>query len=585
MSKITLSYLIDFYLRIDLRSLALFRIFAALLLMHDWFVRLPDLEAFYTSFGLLPIDSTLPKAGGIYHFSLLDGCRTLPEVQLAFACGLLFYLMLLVGYQTKIAKFASFIFFASVLSRSLVLHASSHLVLIVMLMWSLFLPLGERFSLDHWLFLRKGKKEAVDTLAADLGSAEEISPAVVQSENGFSPWNSSPSSASASSASSSALGSLQSSLSRPSLAALAIIGQIAAIYFFTAFVKYGTPWLDFTALYYALQIDQVITPLGRWLSNSPLWLIKLMTASTLALEWCSAILILSPLMQPLLRRVAIGALTLLHLGIWLTIDVGDFSPIMVATYALLLLPQDWLWLANLHPIFGEAKQEPYQALKRGKALMVLPMVLSNLAVAVIASALLLDAYNINAATRMHQAKLIAPPLFQAISKGMFLKQDWHLFAPDVLRDDGWMVIDGLRASGEHWDPLAGKEPTYDKPEHLQSRLPSILWRKYFYRLQKPFFAPYRSYYCKYLLRKSQRDDKPADQLLAMHLIYCREITQAPGVEQPFAVVPVLLWQEVLTQYPAAGKALLDSVLDLKPRVLLPPLHKTVDNSEEQVNSD
>ncbi len=540
MSKITLQHLIDFYLRIDLRSLALFRILAALLLIHDWWVRLPDLGAFYTASGVLPVDA-LPKAGGIYHFSLLDNCQTLTSVQIAFAIGLFFYLLLLVGYQTRIAKFASFVFFASVLSRSLVLHASSHLVLIVMLMWSLFLPLGRRFSLDQYFAERRRKKNT---------DAQDVS-------TGF----------------------LTSSLCDPSLAALAMVGQIAAIYLFTAIVKYGTAWQDLTALYYALQIDQMVTPLGRWLSTAPLWSIKLATASTLALEWMSAFLIFSFWWQPYLRRVAIGSLVVLHVGIWLTINVGDFSPIMISTYALLLLPQDWLWLSKFFPALGvlPAQEEIIEVKK--SFVQTLLLVLTNAAVVLIAAAILLDAYNINVAGRLKQPKLVAPPLLKAISKAAFLKQDWHLFAPDVLRDDGWMVVDGITAAGEHIDPLTGKEPTLAKPVDLQSRIPSILWRKYFYRLQKPVFIAYRPYLCRYLIEQSRLKyrESPQDQIVALSLIYCREVTQAPGVEQPFAVVPVVLWQASFNDPDSLvydGKTRRQSAKDSRPEIV-----------DDQVNSD
>src|SRR5260221_14776799 len=83
--------LTDFYFTIDLRSLGLYRILLGLLLITDWLIRWPDLEAFYTSFGVVPVDAALPKGGGNFHFCLLDGVTSLPMVRAVFCLGLLCY--------------------------------------------------------------------------------------------------------------------------------------------------------------------------------------------------------------------------------------------------------------------------------------------------------------------------------------------------------------------------------------------------------------------------------------------------------------------------------------------------------------
>lgn len=53
--------LADHFLRIDLRSLGAFRLLLALLLLADVALRRPHLEAFYSSFGILPIEAS-PEA-------------------------------------------------------------------------------------------------------------------------------------------------------------------------------------------------------------------------------------------------------------------------------------------------------------------------------------------------------------------------------------------------------------------------------------------------------------------------------------------------------------------------------------------
>ncbi|MBK9204983.1 MAG: hypothetical protein IPL73_21630, partial [Candidatus Obscuribacter sp.] len=107
-------------------------------------------------------------------------------------------------------------------------------------------------------------------------------------------------------------------LSKPSLAAFAIVLQIALIYLWSAVVKYGESWQDGTAVFLSLQLDQFVTPLGHTVAQLPLGWLSIMTFATLTLEWSAPLLILSPFAQPLLRRLAILALTSMHMGIMLT---------------------------------------------------------------------------------------------------------------------------------------------------------------------------------------------------------------------------------------------------------------------------
>ncbi len=292
----------NFYFTLDLRSLALYRILAAAWLIVDWFQRWPDLEAFYTSFGFLPVDSTVPRSARDFHFSLLDSVVSLPMVQIAFGLGLLCYLGLLIGYRTKLFQILSFLFYVSVLNRNNLVNDGGDLVMVTLLFWCLFLPLGQRFSVDAIL---DRMKRGVELRNGDIPSA----PPPARSDR--------------------------------SLAAFVVVFQIGLIYFLTAFLKHGDKWKDGTALYYALKLEYFATPLGSWLEARPLWLIQIVSWGTLAIEFAAGQFILLPVAQPTLRRLAILALTGLHLGIWCTMSLASFSLAMIASYVLLLLPEDW----------------------------------------------------------------------------------------------------------------------------------------------------------------------------------------------------------------------------------------------------
>ena len=293
-----------FYFTIDQRSLGLFRLLLGWLLIRDWIARWPNLEAFYTSFGALPIEAPLPKAGGIFHFSLLDGATSLPMVQGLFWLGLLCYGLFLIGYRTRSFHILSFLFFSSVLSRNILPRAGNDMVLLTLLIWTLFLPLGNRFSVDAMLkAMRRGvplQRRGLDTQVKEGDQQCE-----------------------------------------PCLAAFVIICQIALIYFMTAFAKSGASWKDGTAVYYTMHIDQLIGPLGERLAHQPLWFLKGLTWGTLGLEYLVAPLLLVPVARPLLRRIAIVSTTGMHLGIWLTMRIGDFPLVMISSSALLLGEADW----------------------------------------------------------------------------------------------------------------------------------------------------------------------------------------------------------------------------------------------------
>jgi predicted DCC family thiol-disulfide oxidoreductase YuxK len=292
----------DFYFTIDQRSIDLFRILLAVVLIGDWVARWPGLEAFYTGQGVLPA-----SAAG-FHFSLLDSITSLPGVQAVFLVGLLAYVLLLVGYRTRLALVVSFIFFMAALNRNMMIRNGGDVVALTMFWWLLWLPVGRRFSLD--------------AIRAALKQGVPIRPRVAASS--------------------------PDERSAPSLAAFVIIAQIGIIYLLTAAAKSGVTWWDGTALYYTLNYDQAASPLGQWLSAQPLFLIKVLTWGTLALEFAALPLLLLPVGQPWLRRLAILLLVPLHLGIWLTMNLGSFSFVMIAAYALLLSSREWAWFAAPH---------------------------------------------------------------------------------------------------------------------------------------------------------------------------------------------------------------------------------------------
>ncbi|MGL4550833.1 MAG: hypothetical protein ACRC33_06570, partial [Gemmataceae bacterium] len=134
----------DFF-ALDVRSLALFRVLMATLLLLDWVCRLPDLSAHYTDAGVLPRD-LLPD--GVLSFSVhLFSGDYWYQAALA-GLAILLALGLLVGYHTPLMCLLSFLMLASVHGRNPTLMQGGDHLLRAMLFWSIFLPLGARASFD-----------------------------------------------------------------------------------------------------------------------------------------------------------------------------------------------------------------------------------------------------------------------------------------------------------------------------------------------------------------------------------------------------------------------------------------------------
>jgi predicted DCC family thiol-disulfide oxidoreductase YuxK len=147
----------DFYLTIDLRSLGLYRVLLAALLIVDLLARPPNSTAFYS--------------------------------------GLVIYLLLLIGYRTRLFQFASFAFLVST-------HKHIEEGLATMLMWSLFLAMGKHFSLDAIVAAMKR--------GVPVTRRGAVPPEVGRCE--------------------------------PSVAAFAIVAQLVLTYFFTAAARSESPW-------------------------------------------------------------------------------------------------------------------------------------------------------------------------------------------------------------------------------------------------------------------------------------------------------------------------------------------------------
>jgi len=130
---------------IDLRSLALFRIAIASLLLVDLVERVQFISINYADDGVLPSG----LMGGIWRVLSAHAWHGSVGWQIfLFLLAATAALMLLFGVRTRVATTASWALLVSLHNRNPLLLDGTDTLLRAMLLWSIFLPLGARWSVD-----------------------------------------------------------------------------------------------------------------------------------------------------------------------------------------------------------------------------------------------------------------------------------------------------------------------------------------------------------------------------------------------------------------------------------------------------
>jgi predicted DCC family thiol-disulfide oxidoreductase YuxK len=307
------------WLQADPRALGIFRIVFGLLTAYDVLRRMPYIETFYSNSGTLSNHFSLFAPHYQYNFSALFMLSTPGEVTLFFCFALFCIFCFTIGYRTTLFHALSFICILSIHTRNTMLENGGDVVMNIWWVWTFFLPLGARYSVDS---LKKSLSRGNDRNPSLLSEAITGSAAPIRS-----------------------------------LAVFMVLWQLAVIYFFNTVHKGGATWADGTAIAYTLYQDRINTPLAVWVrDNLPLIVTQLMTWGTLVIEGVAPLLLLTPLFTKWARRITLSTLASLHIGIWLLTDVGLFSPTMMVSYLILIHADDIALIRSIlrrlagHPI-------------------------------------------------------------------------------------------------------------------------------------------------------------------------------------------------------------------------------------------
>jgi hypothetical protein len=278
---------------LDTRSLAAYRIGLGLLLLTDSLLRTRDFTLMFGPEGMLPLAAIADYFGGdSTNWSIACWRDAAWWGGAILAAEGLAGLALVAGWQTRPATIVGWVALVSVVRRTAPTTNAGDLWLGCQLFWSMFLPLGERWSLD-----------ARQRMSG--GAATGAGPAVAVR----------------------------------SIASAALVLQLAAVYLGAGLAKCNPTWFEGEPVVHALSVHDHGTLLGTLLVQFP-WLTRAAQWGVLAGE-IALPLVLIAVPRPRVRGGLVALFVGYHLVIWLTMTVGLFAPIGIVAWLPLIPGAFW----------------------------------------------------------------------------------------------------------------------------------------------------------------------------------------------------------------------------------------------------
>jgi hypothetical protein len=252
---------------LDLHALALFRVALGCLVLVDLLMRLGDFSAHYSESGVMPLSAAaaFSSAEALLPLHLFHSS----DVWQAglFLVGVLFSIGVISGLFTRWCVLGVWIVLGAIHARNPLVLYGADTLLMCLLFWSFFLPLGTRWGVDALRFGRRGKGSVV------------------------------------------------------SVGSVAFVCQITVVYLFSFLSKSGEAWWNGEAVGIVLQLDQYTSPLGSGLLAYSGLLIGA-TWATMGIELLAPLLLLFPNARA--RIIALVSLGSMQVGFAVLMELGLF---------------------------------------------------------------------------------------------------------------------------------------------------------------------------------------------------------------------------------------------------------------------
>ena len=494
---------------VDLRSIAVFRIGLGCLLLNDLAWRAVDLRAHYTDAGILTRERLVGGWGQPLFYSLHSFGGDWVSQAALFLVAAAFAGMLLVGYRTRLATFMSWLLLCSLQARNYIVLQGGDDMLRVMLFWAIFVPLGARFSVDALLAERRLPPEQRLT-------AKRVSTAVLGATT-------------------------RRRLPKRvlSLASIALVTQLLAVYLVSAALKTGPTWhRDGSAIQLALHHHAFATWLGQWFRQLPTPILQGMTWQVWWLELCGPLLFFVPWGTYWWRTLQALLFMGFHFGLSLTMELGHFPWVAIVCWVVVL--PSWFWdvpfrrftlLTNLRPRLRHwSKQIQVFILERehwfGAGIRpprIHPTLLGSLVVLALASYTSYGtAYAMTHGGNVHGERF--HPLL--VTR---LYANWGMFAPNPPNTSGWFVTVAQQKNGKEIDVWnGGGAVSFDPPALPSATYKRQRWRKFGDNILSSNHAGIRSYFLRYLCLDWNEDHPGPSAIEKITLYHMAQTANFPG---------------------------------------------------------
>lgn len=467
---------------LDLRSLATFRVAFGCVLLLDCLIRWIDAVAHYTDLGLLPRRVLMDSGWHVDFLSIHMASGQPWFIHSLFAIQSVCAIALLLGYRTRIVTALSWVLLISLHNRNPWLLNGGDVYARVILFWMLFLPWGQKWSLDAKA-KRSDMRWWTGTLTKD-GQAVQ------------------------------------------SVAAVAVLLQVCLLYWFAALPKTHPSWVaDHTAIDISLRLDHLVKPFGLWFREAFAPYLGLLTWMVFEWELWGPFLLWFPFDKGQIRLVAMAVFASMHVGFELCFEIGLFPAYCLAI--LIVLIPSWLWDRLLHKLcsksdqwLGDQKNDPPHTTKPRRYL-----------VNGIQSFFLIYVACWNFGNEQFRPSLWLPDSLDFIGYTLRLDQRWNMFSPSPPYQDGWWVIKGIRRSGKETNlSLPGEPISWEKPTSISRTYLTQRRRRFMMELRATENPHLMAAFCRYLCWKANGAKRSLHEVQFVELYYMLEMTGIDGSE-------------------------------------------------------
>ncbi len=415
-----------YMITIDSRTLALFRVLLGLLIIGDLLARSSTFTYFYTEEGVVPqalAQASRPEGS----FSLFFFTTSTPVIAAMFLLHGLIAIQMIVGYRTRIATVISFLFVISLDNHNPLITSHADSLFRLLFFWAMFLPLGERWSVDA------------------IQRERPPRPAIT------------------------------------SLATAAILFQMLYMYVVNGSIKtQSEAWRDGTATPRVFGLDDMTYFLANVLREYPS-LLQLGGYAWFGMLLASPLLMILPGWP---RAVLAGLYAMVHFSFAVTVRIGGFGWVAMAGVFLFLPPAFWDGLARLRQVSGlagrVANAVPAGLERAGQALAATlpalqidwrpPRIVMSGAFYGLMIAAIIAVYVVPSPYHLHRYEIVEREpttlesrIYDATQRYRIAQAHWAVFAPMPRSQATWYVFPAVTADGELLDVYNDRPLSFERP--------------------------------------------------------------------------------------------------------------------------